>query len=76
LATEACQAQTEDAYDGHLVLRRLAGLVLLYTARVVLKGQVTTEEVLFGALPWNLRSQAACMRAGIMKRKNQNEFLV
>jgi hypothetical protein len=47
LATEACQVQTEDAYDGHLVLRLLAGLVLLYTARVVLKGQVTMEERLF-----------------------------
>lgn len=74
LATEACQAQTEDAYYGHLVLRLLAGLVLFYTARVLLKGQLTMEELLFGlkhhwrfldseplelhALSWNLRPQA------------------
>jgi hypothetical protein len=38
LATEACQVQTEEAYYGHLVLRLLAGLVLLYTARFPLKG--------------------------------------
>jgi Transposase DDE domain len=47
LATEACQVQSEDAYYGHLVLRLLASLVLLYTARVVCKGQVTMEELLF-----------------------------
>ena len=38
LATEACQVQGEDAYYGHLVLRLLAGLVLLYTARSALQG--------------------------------------
>ena len=38
LATEACQVHGEDAYYGHLVLRLLAGLVLLYTARRLLKG--------------------------------------
>ena len=37
----------EDAYDGHLVLRLLAGLVLLYTARRLLKGRVTMEEIVF-----------------------------
>jgi DDE superfamily endonuclease len=47
LATEACQMQTEDAYDRHLVLRLLAGMGLLYTARVVCKGTVTMEEILF-----------------------------
>ena len=47
LATEACQRQTEDGYYGHLVLRLMAGLVLLYTARVVLKGRVTMEELVF-----------------------------
>jgi hypothetical protein len=47
LATEACQVQGEDAYFGHLVLRLIAGLVLLYTARMVCKGQVTMEEILF-----------------------------
>jgi hypothetical protein len=48
LATEACQVQGEDAYYGHLVLRLLAGLGLLYTARVLLKGPVTREESVFG----------------------------
>jgi hypothetical protein len=47
LATEACQVQGEDAYVGHLVLRLIAGLVLLYTSRMVCKGQVTMEEILF-----------------------------
>jgi DDE superfamily endonuclease len=75
LTTEACQVQSEDAYYGHLVLRLLAGLVLLYTARVVYKGQVTMEELLFRlkhcwrfldsemlelqALSWDLRPRAA-----------------
>ena len=47
LATEACQVQGEDAYYGHLVLRLLAGLVLLYTARRLFKGRVTMEEIVF-----------------------------
>ena len=47
LATEACQVQGEAAYDGHLVLRLLAGLVLLYTARVLRKGRVTMEALIF-----------------------------
>jgi hypothetical protein len=47
LATEACQIQGEDAYYGHLVLRLMAGLVLLYTARRLSKGRVTMEEIVF-----------------------------
>jgi hypothetical protein len=47
LATEACQVHGEDAYDGHLVLRLLAGLVRLYTARRLLKGRVTMEDIVF-----------------------------
>ena len=47
LATEACQVHGEDAYDGHLGLRLLAGLVLLYTARVLCKGCVTMEKIVF-----------------------------
>ena len=47
LATEACQVLTEDAYDGHVILRLLAGLVLMYTARVLCKGHITMEELLF-----------------------------
>jgi hypothetical protein len=75
LATEACQVQTEAAYYGHLVLRLLAGIVLLYTARILCKGRVTMEEMLFSlkhhwrflnsellelhALSWNLSLEAA-----------------
>ncbi len=47
LATEVCQVPGEDADYGHLVLRLLAGLILLYTARVLFKGRMTMEEILF-----------------------------
>lgn len=75
LATEVCQVSTEGASFGHLVLRLLAGVVLLYTARILLKGRVTMEEIRFTlkhhwrflnsellelhGLSWRLRSQAA-----------------
>jgi hypothetical protein len=47
LPTEACQVYGEDAYYGHLVLRLLAALVLLYTARIVCKGRFTIEQFVF-----------------------------
>jgi hypothetical protein len=47
LATEACQAHTEDAYYGHFVLRLIAGFTLFYTSRFVFKGHVTMEEIVF-----------------------------
>jgi hypothetical protein len=47
LATGACQVQSEDAYYGHLVLRLIGCLVLFYTSRVVCKGRLTMEEILF-----------------------------
>jgi len=47
LAAEACQARTEDAYYGHFVLRLMAGFVLFYTSRVIFKGHVTMEEIVF-----------------------------
>ncbi len=47
LAAEACQVHEEDAYDGHLVLRLLAGLVLLSTARILCLGRVTMEAIGF-----------------------------
>ena len=54
LATEACQARTEDAYYGHFVLRLMAAFVLFYTSRVIFKGHVewccetlTMEEIVF-----------------------------
>ncbi|MCA1838320.1 MAG: transposase [Actinobacteria bacterium] len=47
LATEACQARSEDAYYGHLVLRLMGSFILFYTARVICKGRLTMEEMLF-----------------------------
>jgi hypothetical protein len=47
LATGACQVQSEDAYYGHLVLRLMERLVLFYTSRVICKGRLTMEEVIF-----------------------------
>ena len=58
LATGACQVQSEDAYDGHLVLRLIGCFVLMYTSRVVCKGQLTMEEIRRGARPHsNVRQQ-------------------
>jgi len=47
LATEACQVRFEDAYYGHLVLRLMASFVLFYTSRVICKGRLTMEEIIF-----------------------------
>jgi hypothetical protein len=47
LATEACQARSEDAYYGHFVLRLIAAFALFYTSRFIFKGQVTMEEIVF-----------------------------
>src|SRR5438093_4223203 len=47
LATGACQVHSEDAYYGHLVLRLMGCLVLFYTSRVICKGRMTMEEILF-----------------------------
>jgi len=47
LATGACQVQNEDAYYGHLVLRLMGCLVLFYTSRIICKGQLTMEEIIF-----------------------------
>ena len=46
LATEACQVHSEDAYDGHLVLRLMARFVVFYTSRVLCKGRLTMEEII------------------------------
>jgi hypothetical protein len=37
----------EDAYYGHLVLRLMGCLVLFYTVRVICKGWLTMEEIIF-----------------------------
>ena len=47
LATGACQVQSEDAYYGHLVLRLMGCFVLFYTSRVICKGRLTMEELIF-----------------------------
>ena len=47
LATEACQVHSEDAYYGHLVLRLMASFILFYTSRVICKGCLTMEEIIF-----------------------------
>lgn len=47
LATEACQVHSEDAYYGHLVLRLMGSFVLFYTSRVICKGRLTMEEIIF-----------------------------
>jgi hypothetical protein len=47
LVTGSCQAHSEDAYYGHLVLRLMASFVLFYTSRVVCKGRLTMEEIIF-----------------------------
>jgi hypothetical protein len=47
LATDACQVHSEDAYYGHLVLRLIASFVLYYTSRVIFKGRVTMDEMIF-----------------------------
>jgi hypothetical protein len=47
LATGACQVHSEDAYYGHLVLRLMGCLVLFYTSRVICKGRMTMEGIIF-----------------------------
>ena len=47
LATGACQVHSEDAYYGHLVLRLMGCFVLFYTSRVICKGRLTMEEIIF-----------------------------
>ena len=47
LATGACQVHNEDAYYGHLVIRLMGCLVLFYTSRVICKGRLTMEEIIF-----------------------------
>ena len=52
VATESCQAHGEDAYYGHLVLRLMGSFVLFYTSRVVCKGRLTMEEIIFSLKPY------------------------
>ena len=47
LEAGACQVHSEEAYYGHLVLRLMGCLVLFYTSRVICKGRLTMEEIIF-----------------------------
>jgi hypothetical protein len=50
LATAACQVHSEDAYYGHLVLRLVGCVVLFYTSRLICKGRLTMEEIIFSLM--------------------------
>lgn len=53
--TEACQVHSEDAYYGHLVLRLMGSFVLFYPSRVICKGCLTMEAIIFSLKPyWRL----------------------
>jgi hypothetical protein len=56
LATDACQVRSEDAYYGHLVLRLIASFILHYTSRVLFKGRVSMDEMIF-----NVKHHWACV---------------
>ena len=47
LATDSCQVHSEEDYYGHLVLRLMGSFVLFYTSRVICKGRLTMEEIIF-----------------------------
>jgi hypothetical protein len=47
LAMGAFQAHSEEAYYGHLVLGPKGCFVLFYTSRVICKGRLRTEEIIF-----------------------------
>ena len=66
LATGACQVQSEDAYYGHLVLRLMGCLVLFYTSRVICKGRMTREEIIFSLKHyWRFVGSAALELQGL-----------
>ena len=46
-ADRALSLPNEDAYYGHLVLRLMGCFVLFYTSRVICKGRLTMEEIIF-----------------------------
>lgn len=47
LATDTCQVRSEHAYYGHLVLRLMASFMLHYTSRILCKGQMSMDEIIF-----------------------------
>jgi hypothetical protein len=73
LATEACQVHSEDAYYGHLVLRLMGCFVLFYTSRVICKGQVTMEEIIFSLKHyWRFVNSEALELQGLSWGTEQN----
>jgi hypothetical protein len=46
-ADRALSLPNEEAYYGPLVLRLMGSFVLFYTSRVVCKGRLTMEEIIF-----------------------------
>ena len=66
LATEACQVHSADAYYGHLVVRLMGCFVLFYTARVIGKGQLTMEAIIFSLKHyWRFVDSAALELPGL-----------
>jgi hypothetical protein len=47
LAPEACQVRSDDASYGPLGLRLIGSVIVFSTARVICKGQLTMEEIIF-----------------------------
>ena len=43
----ALSLPNEDAYYGHLVIRLMGCFMLFYTSRVICKGRLTMEEIIF-----------------------------
>jgi hypothetical protein len=68
LATGACQVHSEDAYYGHLVLRLMGCLVLFYTSRVICKGRLTMEEIIFSLKHyWRFADSEALERCALWR---------
>jgi hypothetical protein len=73
LATESCQVHSEDAYYGHLVLRLMGCFVLFYTSRVICKGQMTMEEIIFSLKHyWRFVDSAALELQGLSWSTERN----
>ena len=51
VAPAACQGQSEDASEGHLVLRLRASFLVCSPSRVLCTGPLTMEESLFRRKP-------------------------
>ena len=86
LATGAWQGHSEDASDGHLVLRLMGCFGVFYTSRVLCKGRLTMAESIFSlkhywrfvncealeltALSHEAGEKAACIKAACIDRKS------